>query len=191
MPRFETPEFKGPIEGYVVNFLRTNYWRIESSTPRQDAMQTAYMVFLRVRNKYKNIPMGPHFMSLFKMAWFNEFTDLANADTKLRQLVPFKSKGHQEDHGWSEVPGDPVNTVIGELECDGYLAVKIEQAPSEVKAVLNLFLNAPVELLDMALRGWHGRNKKSRAGGSERINRLLGLPADRDVLKEVEDYFSE
>lgn len=188
MSQFEEPEFKGAIEGYVVNHLRANFWRVESSMQWQDVMQSAAVVFLRVRQKYSAIPMGPHFMSLFKMAWANEFTDLANADTKLRQLVPFKASRQAEGEG-AEM--DPVSALVGELECDGYLAVKIEQAPSEVKAVLNLFLNAPAELLDMALRGWHGRNKKMRYGGSERINKLLGLPADADVLKQVEEYFSE
>lgn len=188
MPQFEMPEFKGAIEGYVVNHLRANFWRVESSMQWQDVMQSAAVVFLRVRQKYAMIPMGPHFMSLFKMAWANEFTDLANADTKLRQLVPFKASRHGEAEG-AEM--DPVSVLVGELECDGYLAVKIDQAPSEVKAVLHLFLNAPAELLDLALRGWHGRNKKMRYGGSERINKLLGLPADTDILKQVEDYFSE
>jgi hypothetical protein len=57
--------------------------------------------------------------------------------------------------------------------------------------VLNLFLSAPQELVEMALRSWSG-NKDSRRkdGGSAHINRLLGLDPSRDVMQEVHDYLS-
>lgn len=176
-----SPEFKGPIEGYVVNFMKKNLWRIERTMTRDDAMQDAYVVFLRVGNKYPDIEAPEHFMALFKTAWYRHFTDLANADTASRVLTHLVVRN--EDG--AEVEHDP----MGDLDNDGMLAVKIRQAPSEVTAVLNLFLSAPQELLEVALGAWNGPDKRCRAGGSERINKMLGLPLHVDALKAVHDYF--
>jgi len=176
-------EFKGPIEGYVVNSLKVNRWRIEASMTQDDAMQEAYFVFLRCSRKYPDVE-AKHFMALFKMAWHNELNDLANQDTKLRAMVPFQ-RTTARANGGEESEYDP----IGETDNEGALAVLIRQAPREVQAVLNLFLSAPQEILDLALAGWNGRNNRTKTGGSERICKLLGLQPDLDVLSLVEDYF--
>lgn len=178
------PRFNGPIEGYVVNMLRTNFWRVERSMQRQDVLQEAYCVFLRVQAKYPEVEMGPHFMALFKIAWHNEFNELANTDTKLRAEVAMPTHRGEDGEDGAEIEQ------LGGLDCDGPLAIAIEQAPAEVKAVLALFLNAPAELLEMALRGWNGRNKKERTGGSRRICALLGLDPNLDVLAMTEAYFT-
>jgi predicted RNA methylase len=67
--------------------------------------------------------------------------------------------------------------------------VMIRQAPREVTAVLNLFLSAPHEIMELALAAWTGPDKRKRAGGSERINRMLGLPLHVDAMQGVRDYF--
>lgn len=178
-----SPEFKGPIQGYVVNFLKSNYWRVAATQQRSDVMQDAYIVFMRVSRAYPDMDTPQHFMSLFKRSWVNHFTDLSNQDTASRALCQLQSRS---DEGESNaLDFDPV----GDLDNDGTLAIMLRQAPKEVVSVLNLFLNAPQEILECALRSWNGPDKRRRAGGSEKINKLLGLPKHVDALQAVHDYF--
>jgi hypothetical protein len=54
---------------------------------------------------------------------------------------------------------------------------------------LNLFLSAPTEIIELALAGWKGKDKRCKTNGSKKICHMLGLPQDLDVLQLVEDYF--
>lgn len=180
------PQWEGVIEGYVTNSLRMNYFRVEATMTRDDLMQEAYLVFLRCKTTYEGkikASEPQHFTALFKRSWANCLNDLSNDDTELRQrFQPFAS-------GDSDVSYF-LDAQIGETNNEGQLATLIRQAPREVSMVLNLFLNAPQELLEVALEPWRGRDKRCRIGGSERICRLLGLPTDVDVMQRVEDYFA-
>ncbi len=182
MKKYE-PQFKGPIEGWTVNYCRKNAWKTQGSQQWEDLMQQAYLVFLRCVNQYPDVHEAKHFMSLYQRAWTNEMTDMANKDTALRREVPYPT---------TIIDGDTVEVeLVGEHRHDGELATLLRQAPEEVLMVLNLFLNAPSEILDVVLAGWNGRDKRCRAGGSRRLCQLLGLPHDLDVLTMVEDHFSE
>lgn len=174
------PEFKGPLEGFVVNYITKHYWRVARTVPREDLMQEAYVVFLRCRAKYGGTVEPKHFMALFKTAWLNHFTDLANADTAERCVY-----SATPDDGGMEADR------VGELRNDGELAVRLRQAPKEVQLVLKLFLNAPQELLDVALNSWRSSDKRTRNGGCGKINQLLGLPATCNIQQLMEDYFTK
>lgn len=177
-------EFAGPIEGWVVNGMKANYFRVERTLSREEYLQEAYLVYLRVLRKYEGTVTEPkHFMSLFKRAWTNELNDLATKDTHHRQMVAMPTM-RSDDGDEAEVD------VLGDLDNDGMLATMIRQAPSEVVMVLNLFLNAPQELLELALQSWRGKDRRYNHGGSERICRLLGLDPSHDVMATVEEYFS-
>lgn len=172
------PEFGGPIEGYVVNYLTREHWKIARTVPRDDAMQEAYCVFLKVKRTYR-VEEPQHFMALFKTAWYRRFTDMANEDTERRAecAMPVGADGAEFEQQ-------------GESDNDGALAVMIRQAPREVQMVLGLFLSAPQELLDIALSSWKAQgDRRCRAGGSLQVNRLLGLPDDQDTMRQVADYF--
>lgn len=178
------PEFKGPIEGWVVNHMTKNYWRVASTIPREDLLQEAYVVFLRCKRNYTDqgrVKSPQHFMALFKTSWTNEFTNLSLADTNSRFLV-----SENKDYGDGEVTME----AIGETDNDGSLAVMVRQAPVEVLMVLNLFLSAPQELLDLALSSWNINDRRGRTGSSKRLCKILGLPEHLDVLRMTEDYFS-
>lgn len=176
MSKFQ-PEFKGPIEGYVVNFLATNYWRVATSMTHADCVQEAYLVFHRC-TRYE-VENAKHFMALFKRAWINQFTDLTNNDTKHRAAQLPQDM---------EEPDRP--EPVGETDNAGYLRVLVQQAPHEVKLVLNLFLSAPSELLEMAMQSWRGAGKLD-AGGNRHVARMLGLPEDSRPLDAVQSYFGQ
>lgn len=175
-------EFKGVLEGYVVNHIRRNLWKVANTQTPDDLRQEAYIVYLKVARKYPDLETPQHYMALFKTAWGRRFLELANADTQSRILTQLVT--HTDEDG-NETEFEPV----GDCDNDGALAVKLRQAPREVSAVLNLFLAAPQELLDLAVGAWKGPDKRKLAGGSEKINRMLGLPAGMDSLQAVHDYF--
>ncbi len=178
------PEFKGPVEGWVVNQLTKGslaYWRVERTMSREEVIQEAYVCFLRCckafpKSKAYDTPQA--FMALFKRAWSNRFSDLATYDTEDRKCLSVDARGVQ------------LEEPVGALENDGFLAIMIREAPSEVSTVLSVFLNAPAELLEMAFEAWRigGHNNP---GGSRHLNKMLGLDPSCDPVKLVEDYFTE
>jgi hypothetical protein len=132
-----SPNFEGPIEGWVVNGMKANYFRVENTHSREEYLQEAYLVFLRVKRKYEGKVEEPkHFMSLFKRAWTNELNDLATKATNARMLVAMPML--RSDDG-DELEYEP----MGELDNEGFLAVLVRQAPREVSMVLNLFCECP------------------------------------------------
>lgn len=172
------PEFKGLVEGYVVNQLDGNYWRVQASMSRLEVLQEAYLVYHRIGQRYPDVEPR-HFMSLFKTAWSRRFVDMAQKDTQLRRQVSSTPATDQRQ--------DRADTV-GELENDGYLAVLLRQAPAEVGLVMNLLLNAPSEIVQVALDNWQSGSRKKQAQGNQQVARWLGLPASAKPLDAVADY---
>lgn len=174
------PQYTGPIEGWTVNYCKKHLWRVSASMEWSDLMQESYIVFLRCQSRYPEPESPQHFMSLYQRAWINTITDLAYDDSKLRTMITM-----------SNMTSDDVTfEAAGELNNDGHLATLLRQAPAEVLLVLNLFLSAPTEIVELALSGWQGRDKRCKTKGSAKICRMLGLPADLDVLTMVEEYLT-
>lgn len=144
---------------------------------RDDLMQESYLVFLRCAARYPILDTGKHFMALFKRAWANHLNDLSTKATRVRQV----SQRPQEDRA-----GRPIEQV-GETENAGMLAAMLRQAPREVLLVLNLFLNAPSDVLALALRNWESGNQ---AAMDARLCQLLGLDQGTQVVQSVRDYFN-
>ena len=178
------PQFKGPIEGFVVNFLKKSLWRIASTHTREDALQEAHLVFLSCAEKYPEMDTPQHFMALFKTSWFNHFNDLSTAATKARLSVSFSDLLRDDDEG-QMLPTS--GNLVGSTDNEGALLTSLRQAPQEVLAVLNLFLVMPKELLELALEAWALRGKK--VGGERFVETMLGLKTGTNPLKTVEDYF--
>lgn len=147
-------------------------------------MQEAYLVFLKCQAAYPVLDTPQHFMALYQTAYTRHFTNLAYKDTDGR-CVQSENTVHAEGEDAR------VFESVGELDNDGALAVKLSRAPAEVRMVLQLLLNAPQELLDIALSGWTGKDKRCKAGGSKKICQMLGLPDEHDVLQQVHDYFTD
>lgn len=179
--RVYIPTFEGAIEGWLHNFLTKNLWRVERTKDRDDCMQEAYCVFLRVAEAYPHVDDAPHFMALFKTSWERAFHDFSTADTMVRA-------GELRSDGSAKI-----DEPVGDMCNEGELRVMLRQAPSEVKMVLNLMLRAPQEILDVALAGFFPSDRRKRSGisaeASARINALLGLPLEMNTLERVHDYF--
>lgn len=180
------PEWSGSIEGYVVNFVSKNLWRVAPTHDRDDAMQEAYVCFLRCASRYPMLDAPQHFMALFKTTWANEFNDLSVKATKARKSVPLSQLSRVDENG-DEV--EYSREGAGCTDNDGALAVMIAQAPKEVLMVMNLFLNAPAELLEVAQAAWKSSGKNS-PGGERWVEKVLGLKLGTDPIKKTQDYFT-
>lgn len=169
--------FKGPIEGYVVNKLQGQYWRVEATMSHLDCLQEAFLVYDKCCREYPTVE-PKHFMALFKTSWARRFDDLSAADSKHRST----GRSLCTDDG-------AVLDVVGDLDNQGMLKTMLRQAPSEVRAVLTLLSDCPSELLDLALSGWRQQGHACR-GGNAQVAAFLGMPADSKPLDAVYDYFS-
>lgn len=177
--------YHGPVEGYIVNYVKANGWKVAATMEHADLRQEAFIVYERVCRSYPKVREPAHMMALFKTAWHRRFLDLANSDTDQRAHEGPLTFDRKCDDDGDEYTVEQT----GEYDCGGYLAVMLKEAPREVQAVLALFLNAPQELFDVALASWNGPDRRKRANGCARINAMLALPADSDCMAAVQDYF--
>lgn len=174
MERKFFPVYKGAIEGFVKNYSVKNLWRVESSVHSlDDIFQDSYILFLELKKKYgKDVNNPKWFMSLYKVSFINYFNKLSNRRTDfydLKNLDIFNNKDFSSD--------------------DSYFSVLLSEAPHEIKAVLNLFINSPKDLLDDIFRSWKVRGKR-KDDGNAFLCELLGLnKEDVDIKKSFKDYF--
>lgn len=170
------PQYNGSIQGWAVRYSAANAWKVSAIMELDDLLQESYMIFLKCKERYPALEEAKHFMALYKRAFINHVTDLGESATR--------SKG--------ETDGDIqyiYDTQQGETDNDGRLATLLRQAPREVQMVLNLMLNAPQELVDLTVAGWHTIDRRCANGGSGRINAALGLDPKLNVMQMVHDYF--
>lgn len=168
--------FDGVIKGYTVNQMSLHWWRLCATMTKEDFMQEAYALFLHVRLKYPHVS-DAHFMSLYKTSLRNMITELSESDTKHRTVGTL-----------SGLPN--IYETAGDLDNNGYLRTLIRQAPPEIKAILAIFLNAPTEVLELAMSTWRQQGHYE-AAGNKQVASWLGLDADATPLDDLYTYFSE
>lgn len=174
------PQWAGSFEGFVTNFLKTNYWKVESSMTYEDCVNEAYLVFLRLKERY-SVQEPKHFMALFKTSLCRRFIDLASLDSELRSIESLWVEDEYKEFKESR-------DLVGSLGNDGEIMVALQQAPSEVVQVLKLLLNAPLEILDLARNAWKS-NGHNESEGNNFINLALGRQKGTDSIGMVRNYF--
>lgn len=186
--RAYTPVWKD-FEGYCVYFLKANFWRVSSHMEYEDCLQESQLLFFKLKSRYGNVDTQKHFMGLYGNSLTNRFNDLASKVTKHRAEVSEDSCSlAHSDHIASDEDFE-VTALIGDFDNDGMLAIMIEQAPSEIKLVLSLFMTAPVEVLDMFADNWKQRGKNSEFGNNH-LCEILGLSEKTDIVGRVRQYFT-
>jgi hypothetical protein len=182
MPSY-TPSFEGPIEGFVHNFLKRNFWRVAASMEYEDVLQEARLLFLELKQRYPQVDTPQWFMTLFKRSFSNHFHDLSKTDTDVRSGTSISNSSAEDS---SEIS---LETLMGDPENAGYMTTLIGQAPEEVRSVLNLIANAPAELLELAIDSWKASGKKKELG-NQMLCRMLGRdPSKTDLVEQVRAYF--
>ena len=181
------PGLKRVIDGYVVNFLSSNYWKVHHIMEWDDAFQEAMFTLLVVEKRLikseKDVTLvtPQQYMACFKTCWTRHFITLSNKDTKYQAVV--------KESEFNSLDDDSNQFNIESLLSDdnvGYIEILIEQAPSEVREVLNLLLHAPKEILDAV-----ASSLKKDVTSNSVLCRLLGHnPNKVDLLKLTENYFN-
>lgn len=81
-----TPEFVGICEGWYVNEMRRQKWRVGHEHDLDDLMQDGWLYFCKVADQYAAaVHDHKHFFALFRACIRNHFNVLANARTKRKE----------------------------------------------------------------------------------------------------------
>ena len=183
--KFE-PVYKGPIEGYVRNFVGRNFWRVCRHREYEDLVQDSHVIFLKLKEEYKDTVDNPQwFMSLFMRSFSNHVTNISILDTRnsveITESCIFSST--DEDSGISE---DAFYNLTGETENAGYLKVLLMQAPSEVRTVLSVLLNCPAETLELVQ---NALTRGKDVAGNIALCKMVGQdPKYVDLVEKVRQY---
>ena len=178
------PQYDGPVQGYVMNFLRSNYWRVAATMEFEDCTQEAYSVFLVVASKYGPTDTPQHFMSLFKISWINHFNDLSTKDSKIRKMLTAGYETAEDGQRFDSL----LDNMIGEVDTSGHLYQMIMKAPDDIRVVLAFIVNGPDYLVEIVCDAWSGSTRK-RKKGNELLCRLLGFSKATDVFGALVKYF--
>lgn len=174
--------WEGAPRKYAQRVIRKQLWRIATTCDFDDAMQEAYLVYLRCARKYAyRVDNEAWFMALYKSALSRELVNLANDDTAYREVITLVDPCGDD--------ATMIDLLAGSEDGEGELAVTLRWAPDEVREVLTLLLNAPTELLRVFTASWakHGSTERY---GSKLLCRVLGRPEDANLLQRVRKYLS-
>ena len=157
------PVWSKEIEGYTCNFMKKNFWRVQAHMEYTDAMQEAKLLFLKLKHKYGSMDTPQHFMAIYKVSLVNEFNEIAIRDGKYRNEVSDSQILDTEDFNYADI----MMNVTGDTDNEGMLRIMVQQAPSEVKQVLKLFVDTPIEVLEFCSKVWkENRGKNSEFGNN-------------------------
>ncbi|ATI19274.1 hypothetical protein KF4_061 [Vibrio phage vB_VpaS_KF4] len=180
------PKFHGEVEGYVMNWVRNNHWKVNQQLPDvEDVKQEAYLIFLYVADKYPNIDNPRWFMDMFKRTFGCRMIDCS------RKQIRHKEHFTETDVLLSEGEESLSLTemMVGDLETSAIAEKLMEEADGEVKQVLRTLLNMPAEVFTMVEEAWTSRGKR-KVLGNQMLCALLGKdPNKTDLVKKVEDHF--
>ena len=168
------------VEPYVHNFLKKNYWKVETLFSYEETVSEAKLQFVRtlVRLKKRDcvIENEKHLMSLFKTSWSNHFITLSNKATHERFITTsFNAETHEI-----------MQTQLSEdLDNFGELEIMLQQAPSEIKQVLTMLMNSPAEVIEVIRDCFFSIPSKSNT----LLCRLLGKNPDTvNLVQKTLDY---
>ncbi len=168
------------VEPYVHNFLKKNYWKVETLMPYEDAMSEAKLQFVRTLSRLEKrgceIKNEKHLMSLFKTSWSNHFITLSNKATHERFVTTLADSDNQDMM---------IEQVIGDLGNMGELDILLHEAPSEIKQVLSMLINSPIETLEVIRDNFFTNKTKS----NNLLCALLGKnPNTVNLVQKTLDY---
>lgn len=179
------PVYEGPIAGFVKNYLRKHFWRVDRFREMDDVIQDSYELFLILKNRYQDKVDNPAwFMALYRVSFVNFITNMSYKN----------SRSHAEVYQGSlslnleDVEVIDFFSIMGDLENNGYSRVLLRQAPSEVKSVINLMLNCPTEMFEAVRDSFF--SKKDHAG-NEVLCKMLGKdPSKWNLISMVKNHFA-
>lgn len=169
--------FKGPIEGFVINYLKKNEWRLKGVVLKEDVLKDAYQIYSECLDRYgEKVDTPQWFFSLFKRCFINYFHSVSSYATFLYNMESL------EDITSEDVD---LQSYIGVDNNLGELMIKISRAPIEVRQVIDLVIGEN-KIFEST---WKKQGKK-KVDGNEYICKALGYNHKKiDLIAMVYDYF--
>ena len=158
--------FDEGLKKWVLKMAHQHVWRMPSDMDFDDLVQEGFLCYAICRQRYK-VENKSHMMSLVKITFINQITDLANKRTR------------QPDVLMSDIiePGTEsefLEEYCGAQESDAELIYLLNYAPAEVSAILEA-LNSD-SVLARLRRPFRVRGDGSRETMNERLCRLANVP---------------
>lgn len=144
-------------------FIKYNRWRCDRIYSEQDLMQEAYLVFMRIAEKYPRVTSAEGFMKLYKRSLTNWFHDRA-------AYMQRKNK----QHVYLNIDPTELLSQIGECHPNG-INILLSEAPDELRLALGLLTEQP-ELIKAA-----GNPDGNRENLNMKLRRILGLSEKFDL----------
>lgn len=172
------PLWPGVAEGYAINQMRANLWRMHDRETLSDLVNEAWLIYKKIHSRYARETDSPKWlMALFAVALQNRITDLARKSSR-------RSNCEVADDELVNVAAsdrfEPIDSVL-------QLITAIENAPSEIRAALLVLLNAPDELLNMI----QAAARRSPRRASRIMCYLIGQQSDNELWSRARHYLTE
>src|SRR5687768_14833046 len=72
-----TPQWEGVVYLTTCKFIAKNNWRCDHLHSREDLLQDAYLIFMKIRDMYPRVVEEKNFMALYRTALSNKMNDRA------------------------------------------------------------------------------------------------------------------
>jgi hypothetical protein len=154
---------------WAAGFIKRNKWRIDRIYDFDDLMQEAYLIFMRISEKYPRVVEPKNFMGLFKVAFANWFHDRAKDALRGRRGT------------LQIIDSDPTELLgkIGECHPDG-INILLSEAPQELRLALALLAEYPDSIRAENPDG-------ERENLNMKLRRILGLDEKFDLRAALTD----
>lgn len=179
------PQWEGPIEGFTVKYCDRHQWRVMPELDFDDLYQEAFMLFLRMVERYPHVVEAKHFMSLYKTALHNMVTNLATHRTRRQRHETIAVLGHQPDEdrvrAAARNQGTGTNQQLAEVE----LEMALLEAPDVVKRLVQALEDCEGDELPS-----YERPGGVRETTNEWLARVTGLPAAGNLAATLKSWLS-
>lgn len=127
-PRFiDAPPWE-IIKPIALKLITNSRWRVDAIYDRDDLIQEAYIVYLKVASKYPGVTKSA-FRSLFKSSLINWMHDQARSKSRRVKTVP----------------GDNIEIAAPD-SADPMFRVLLDEAPTELKMALEVIIQHPEKI---------------------------------------------
>lgn len=131
---FLVEEWSGsPYQKWAKNFCYRNQWRVQHHIGEyEDCLAECAMAYVEVRIRYGATVKTPQqFMYMYKLWVTSIFNNFSNKDTKNRDFIGSLPTKEQV------------------VQPEAHAVIALNEASPELKSVMNIFINAPQEFMEL------------------------------------------
>lgn len=160
------PYLDAGLKKWIYAQAHKNFWRVAAWMDIDDLIQEGFLCFAICRARYEPENKA-HFMSLVKITFLNQITDLANKRTRTPEcpISDIAEMGNDQEL---------LENLAGGEDGDAEIMALLARAPLEVRLILAA-MNTNEGAARMR-RPARVREDGTRETNNERLSRLVGIP---------------